>query len=76
MDHKNHSSASCDNIDWSNSLVEITLQKQGYVNRKVLAEMHGLSQLEAGSLMREFIKKNFKKIKWQSSIGAYTHKHN
>ena len=37
------------------SLVMQAYEKDGHVNRKTLMAMYGLSQIEAGVLMRDFI---------------------
>lgn len=52
-------------------LVMSTYKKFGYINRKALASNYGISQQEAGSLMRDFIHLYAKRIQWNMKHGYY-----
>lgn len=52
-------------------LVMSTYKKLGYINRKALAANYGISQQEAGSLMRDFIHLHAKSIQWNMEHGYY-----
>jgi len=50
----------------------MSLQKTlGYVNRKALIDEYGLTQLEAGSLMRDFLHAHAKNLKWDMNNAHY-----
>jgi hypothetical protein len=52
-------------------LVMSTYKKLGYINRKALAMNYGISQQQAGSLMRDFIHLHAKRIQWDMKHGYY-----
>ena len=50
----------------------ISLQRSlGHVSRKALIEEYGLTQLEAGSLMRDFLHAHAKNLKWDMTNAHY-----
>ena len=50
----------------------MSLQKTlGHVNRKALIEEYGLTQLEAGALMRDFLHAHAKNLKWDMTNAHY-----
>jgi hypothetical protein len=52
-------------------LVMSTYKKWGYINRKLLVVNYGISQQQAGSLMRDFIHLHAKRIQWDMKYGCY-----
>jgi hypothetical protein len=52
-------------------LVMSTYKKLGYINRKALAANYGISEQEAGSLMRDFIHLYAKRIQWDMKHSYY-----
>lgn len=51
----------------------LSLQKSlGHVNRKSLITAFGITQLQAGSLMRDFIQAHAKQLKWDMKHAHYT----
>ena len=51
----------------------LSLQKSlGHVNRKSLIKAFGVTELQAGSLMRDFIHANAKHLKWDMKHAHYT----
>lgn len=52
-------------------LVMSTYKKWGYINRKLLVMNYGISQQQAGSLMRDFIHLYAKRIQWDMKYGYY-----
>lgn len=54
------------------SLVMQAYAKDGYVNRKTLMAMYGLSQIQAGVLMRDFIQTHAINLKWHPIHSHYT----
>lgn len=50
----------------------ISLQRSlGHVSRKALIEEYGLTQLEAGSLMRDFLHAHAKNLEWDMTNTHY-----
>lgn len=47
--------------------------KRGYVNRKTLMDLYGVNQIQAGSLIREFINAHSINIKWLPEHKHYTY---
>ena len=54
------------------SLVIAAYEMHGYVNRKTLIELYGVTQLQAGSLMRDFIHAHAKNLKWSMEHSHYS----
>ena len=52
-------------------LVMSTYKKLGYINRKALVVNYGISQQQAGSLMRDFIHLHAKRIQWDMKHAHY-----
>ena len=46
------------------ALVTAAYVTQGHINRKILMETYGVTQVQAGGLMRDFIEANSKTIEW------------
>lgn len=44
---------------------------KGHVNRHVLAEYFGLSQLEASSLLRDFLQHRIHDVRWDAKNNSY-----
>ena len=57
-------------------LVLETHQRLGYVNRKALIESYGITQQEAGSLMRDFIHAHARDLEWNARSSHYEMKAN
>jgi len=53
-------------------LVMSVHRQLGYVTRKKLIEIYGLSQLQAGSWMRDFIRVYAKNLKWNMKQAHYS----
>jgi hypothetical protein len=53
-------------------LVMLTYKKLGYINRRALVVNYGISQQQAGSLMRDFIHLHAKRIQWDMKHAHYT----
>lgn len=53
-------------------VVMLTYKKLGYINRKALVADYGISQQQAGSLMRDFIHLHAKRIQWDIKHDYYT----
>ena len=53
------------------SLVMQAYEKDGHVNRKTLMAMYGLSQIEAGVLMRDFIHAHAINLEWHPTHSHY-----
>ena len=43
----------------------------GFVNRHVLAQFYGLSQLEASSLLRDFLHHRIRDVRWDAKTNSY-----
>jgi hypothetical protein len=52
-------------------LVMTAYKKQGYVSRKTLIETYGITQLQAGSLMRDFLHAHANKTQWDMTHSHY-----
>ena len=53
----------------------MSLQKNlGHVNRKALITAYGVTQLQAGSLMRDFINAHAKHLEWDVTHAHYSWK--
>jgi hypothetical protein len=51
----------------------MSLQKSlGHVNRKTLITAYGVTQLQAGSLMRDFIHAHAKHLEWDMTHAHYS----
>lgn len=67
-DHKNSRKNDFpEQISW----VMRAYEKDGYVNRKTLMEMYGLTQIQAGALMRDFIHANAVNLEWHPADAHY-----
>ena len=53
------------------SLVMQAYEKDGHVNRKTLMAMYGLSQVQAGVLMRDFIHAHAINLEWHPTHSHY-----
>jgi len=53
------------------ALVMSLLKSLGYVNRKTLITTYGVTQLQAGSLMRDFIHAHAKHLEWDMTHAHY-----
>lgn len=53
------------------SLVMKAYEKDGHVSRKTLMTMYGISQLQAGTLMRDFIHKNAVDLEFHAHYSHY-----
>lgn len=53
------------------ALVMQAYEKDGHVNRKTLMAMYGLSQIEAGVLMRDFIHAHAINLEWHPTHSHY-----
>ena len=53
------------------SLVMQAYEKDGHVNRKTLMAMYGLSQIQAGGLMRDFIHAHAINLEWHPTHSHY-----
>ena len=53
-------------LDLSSRLALVTAAyvTLGHINRKILMETYGVTQVQAGALMRDFIEANSKTIEW------------
>ena len=54
--------------------IELVMSLQtslGHVSRKALVEEYGLTQLEAGSLMRDFLHAHAKNLEWDMTNAHY-----
>jgi hypothetical protein len=53
----------------------MSLQRSlGHVNRKKLIEAYGVTQIQAGSLMRDFIHAHAKHLEWDAAHAHYSMK--
>lgn len=52
-------------------LVMAAYKKQGYVSRKTLIDAYGITQLQAGSLMRDFLHEHASKTQWNKTHSHY-----
>ena len=71
--NKNSSPTRNEKIDLPDriSLVMQAYEKDGHVNRKTLMAMYGLSQIEAGVLMRDFIHAHAINLEWHPTHSHY-----
>lgn len=53
------------------ALVQRACEKDGHVSRKTLMKMYGISQIEAGLLMRDFIHQNAVDLEWHALHSHY-----
>lgn len=53
------------------SLVVSAYKHLGYVNRRSLMTAYGLTQQQAGALMRDFIHAHASRIQWNMTHGHY-----
>jgi hypothetical protein len=53
------------------ALVRAAYDELGYVNRKSLMTIYGITQLQAGSLMRDFIHAHARNIEWNKDNSHY-----
>ena len=53
------------------ALVLAAYDELGYVNRKSLMSIYGVTQLQAGALMRDFIHANARNIEWNKDRSHY-----
>lgn len=53
------------------SLVMQAYEKDGHVSRKTLMAMYGLSQIQAGALMRDFIHAHAVNLEWHPTHSHY-----
>ena len=44
---------------------------KGHLNRNVLAEYYGLSQLQASTLLRDFLHHRVNEVRWDSVTNSY-----
>lgn len=58
-------------LDKRIDLVMSTYKKLGHINRKALAENYGITQQQAGSLMRDFIDQHASRIQWDMKQAHY-----
>jgi hypothetical protein len=56
------------------ALVHSAYKELGYINRKSLVAMYGITQLQAGALMRDFIHAHARNIQWDKNNSQYTMK--
>jgi hypothetical protein len=61
------------NLDLSKriALVIAAYNELGYINRKSLMIIYGITQLQAGALMRDFIHAHARNIKWNKDNAHY-----
>ena len=59
------------NLEKRIELVMSLQRSLGHVNRKALVEEYGLTQLEAGSLMRDFLHAHAKNLEWDMTNAHY-----
>jgi hypothetical protein len=53
------------------ALVLAAYHELGYINRKSLMTIYGITQLQAGALMRDFIHAHAKNIEWNTENSHY-----
>jgi hypothetical protein len=53
------------------ALVMSVHDSHGYVNRKVLIETYGITQIQAGSMIRDFLHTNASRVKWDVEHAKY-----
>ena len=53
-------------------LVMLAYQKKGYVSRKTLIEAYGITQVQAGALMRDFLHAHASKTQWDMTHSHYS----
>jgi hypothetical protein len=53
------------------ALVLAAYHELGYINRKSLMTIYGITQLQAGALMRDFIHAHAKNIVWNTKNSHY-----
>jgi hypothetical protein len=53
------------------ALVESAYKKFGHINRKTLIATYGVTQLQAGSLMRDFIHAHANNLEWDVTHSQY-----
>ena len=53
------------------ALVASAYKALGYINRRALMNMYGISALQAGALMRDFIHANASKLQWDKNQKHY-----
>ncbi len=56
------------------ALVMDVQKKLGYVSRRALIEAYGLTQQQAGALMRDFIHAHAKNLEWNMNHSHYKFK--
>lgn len=59
------------NLEHRIALVMSLQKKLGHVNRKSLITAYGVTQLQAGSLMRDFIHAHAKNLEWDMTHAHY-----
>jgi hypothetical protein len=52
-------------------LVMSTHDTFGYVNRQILVETYGITQAQAGALIRDFLHANASRVKWDATHAKY-----
>ena len=60
------------NLEKRIELVMSLQRSLGHVNRKQLIEAYGVTQIQAGSLMRDFIHAHAKHLKWNATHAHYS----
>jgi hypothetical protein len=58
-------------LEYRIALVMYLQKKLGHVNRKTLITAYGVTQLQAGSLMRDFIHAHAKNLEWDTTHAHY-----
>ena len=61
----------CMDLEHRIALVVSLEKRLGHVNRQTLIEAYGMTQLQAGSLMRDFIQAHAKHLKWDKIHAHY-----
>jgi hypothetical protein len=66
QNHKYSPLAFNSNLDLTSrvALVTAAYQEKGHINRQILVDMYAVTQVQAGSLMRDFIEAHAQKIAW------------
>ena len=44
---------------------------KGHLNRNILASYYGLTQLQASTLLRDFLQHRINDVRWDSKINSY-----
>lgn len=54
-------------------LVMVAQLTHGHINRKILMQEYGITQIQAGALIRDFIKAHSVHIEWSPELKHYTY---